>query len=86
MRGEFMINSKFEPLALYLKYQNEPQIVLSFEEIETILNFNLCKSARMYMAYWQPSKTHTLPNICLDAGYKIKNVDLKQERVCLVRL
>lgn len=83
MRSAFMINSKFEPLALYFRCQNEPQIVLSFEEIEAILEFKLCKSARKYIAYWQPSKTYTLPNICLDVGYRIKDVDLKYEKVRL---
>lgn len=81
-----MIDSKFEPLAIYLKYHNESQIVLSFEEIEAILNFRLCKSARKYSAYWKPSKTHMLPNICLDAGYKIEDVDLEFEKVRFVRL
>ena len=86
MRSVFMKNSKFEPLALYLQCQNGSQIVLSFEEIEAILKFKLCKSARKYIAYWQPSKTHTLPNICLDVGYRIKDVDLKFEKVRLVKL
>ena len=81
-----MINSKFEPLTLYLKYQNKPQIVLSFEDIESILQFTLCKSARMYRAYWSPWKTHMLPNACLEAGYKITEVDLKLEKVRLVRI
>lgn len=81
-----MINSKFWPLANYLKAQNMAQIVLSFEEIEAILGFALCKSARIYEVYWRPSATHMLPNICLEAGYGVTDINLKNERVRFVKL
>lgn len=77
-----MKNSKFWPLANYLLTQDRSRIVLTFEEVETILGESLCKSARKYIAYWQPSATHTLPNLCLEAGYKVANVDLRNEKVC----
>lgn len=77
-----MVNSKFWPLADYLKIRNMPRIVLTFEEIEAILQAPLCKSAHTYEAYWRPSATHTLPNICLEAGYKITDIDLKNKKVC----
>lgn len=80
-----MINSKFWPLANYLKTQNTPQIVLTFEEIEAILQISLCKSAQIYRAYWHPSPTHTLPNVCLEAGYEITDVDLKSKKVCFAK-
>lgn len=81
-----MINSKFWPLANYLEAQNMAQIVLSFEEIESILGFHLCKSAREYEAYWRPSARHMLPNICMEAGYKIADIDLKNEKAHFVKL
>lgn len=76
-----MGNSKFWPLVNYLKTHDRSQIVLTFEEIENILGVPLCKSARKYTAYWQPSATHTLPNLCFEAGYNITDVDLKNEKV-----
>ena len=81
-----MINSKFWPLANYLEAQNMAQIVLRFEEIEAILGFTLCRSARTYEVYWRPSATHMLPNVCLEAGYKITDIDLKNEKVCFIKL
>lgn len=76
-----MGNSKFWPLVNYLKTHDRSRIVLTFEEIENILGVPLCKSARKYIAYWQLSATHTLPNLCLEAGYNITDVDLKNEKV-----
>ena len=81
-----MINSKFNPLARYLKAQNMSQIVLTFGGIESILGIPLCKSARTYDVYWRPSATHMLPNVCLEAGYKITDIDLKNEKVRFVKL
>ena len=77
-----MGNSKFWPLVNYLKTHDRSRIILTFEEIENILGVPLCKSARKYIAYWQPSATHTLPNLCLEAGYIITDVDLRNEKVC----
>ena len=53
-----MANSKFFALAEYLKHQNTSPIRLSFREVESILGFTLCSSARQYSAYWHPSKRH----------------------------
>ena len=81
-----MINSKFGPLADYLRAHNVSQIVLTFEDIESILGIPLCKSARTYDAYWRPSATHMLPNVYLETGYKITDIDLKNEKVCFIKL
>ena len=80
-----MISSKFWPLENYLKTQNTPKIVLTFEEIEAILQIPLCKSAQIYEAYWHSSATHMLPNVCLEADYKITDVDLKSKKVCFAK-
>jgi len=77
-----MMNSKFCPMVNYLQSQKSLQIELSFEEIESILETKLCKSARKYRAYWYPSATHVFPNLCLEAGYKVVDVDLVNEKVC----
>lgn len=81
-----MINSKFWPLANYLTATNQRQVVLTFVEIESILGIPLCNSARKYDVYWRPSPTHMLPNICLEAGYKITDIDRKNEKVCFEKL
>lgn len=76
---------KFEPLRFYLVNCKKESLSLSFEDIEKIIETELCKSARTYNAYWSPSKTHTMPNTIVDAGYKITSVDLSGERIYLER-
>lgn len=80
-----MINSKFAPLASYLKIQDSEACVLTFLQIEEILGFQLCYSARRYRVYWSKSPTHMLPLVCDEAGYKIKTVDMKRETAQFIK-
>lgn len=81
-----MINSKFWPLANYFTSINQQQVVLTFSQIESILGVPLCMSARKHNAYWHPPATHMLPNVCLEAGYKITDIDLKNEKIRFEKL
>ncbi len=74
---------KFSGLKQYLLSSGKSEITLSFAEIENIIGMTLCKSAYTYLAYWQPSPTHTLPNTILSAGYKIASIDLRGKRIAL---
>lgn len=76
-------NSKFEPIMQYLIKQNKEFLTLSFKEIEDILNFRLCNSARQYTAYWNISDTHILPQAIQKGGYRIVQLDLSKEFVKL---
>ena len=79
-------DSKFTPLADFLKHSRAESITMDFTQIEEILQFPLCPSARKYYTYWVPTKTHYLPKICMEAGYKISKVDLKNSKVWFQRL
>lgn len=79
-RGE---SNKFGALRKYLDECDRIELTLSFSDIEEILGTSLCKSAYPYAAYWEPSDTHILPNIIIDAGYQIELVDLLQKIVQL---
>lgn len=80
-----MINSKFQELANYLQIQDCSSIELSFSQIERILGFQLCSSARKYRVYWYKSKTHMLPLVCDAAGFIIDSVDINNEKVLFVK-
>ena len=67
---------KFSALGSYLNKSTDDLIELTFQEIESIIGERLCNSAYMYPPYWQPSRTHTLPNTIIASGYNIKSVDL----------
>ena len=77
--------SKFEPLTSYLEHTGFEEVTLSFNQIEEILGVQLCPSAREYIAYWHPSKTHYLPLAWEAANYELANLDMKSERVTLHR-
>lgn len=62
---------KFYRLENYLKSKTDDSFTLTFKEVEMILGFRLSPSAYNYHAYWSPSKTHTLPNMILECGYKV---------------
>ena len=74
---------KFEALKDFLIVQQSETIRLTFAEIESMIADSLCKSAYQYSAYWHPSETHTLPNMIIDAGYTIENVDLQNQKIVL---
>jgi hypothetical protein len=77
--------SKFIGLERFLKAQKAYSLSLSFDEIERIIGEKLYPSAYKYKAYWHPSKTHVLPNLMLECGYKIESVDLINKTIRLRR-
>lgn len=74
---------KFEALKDFLISQQKETVRLTFAEIESMIGMPLYKSAYQYSAYWHPSKTHTLPNMIIDAGYTIDNIDLHNQKIAL---
>ena len=74
---------KFNALKKFLTAQKNGTVQLTFSEIENIIAGPLCKSAYQYSAYWHPSETHTLPNMIIDAGYTIDNIDLQNQKIAL---
>lgn len=77
--------SKFVNLEIFLEAQTKDRLTLTFEEIERITGEKLYPSAYKYAAYWQPSKTHVLPNLIIDCGYEFELVDLKKKLIKLIR-
>ncbi len=81
-----MSKSNYSPLRDYLLKNSESRIILSFEEIEEILDFKLPDSAYNYRAWWANDKTHTQAiNGWLAAGYETVNVDLGRRMVEFVK-
>lgn len=78
--------SKFINLEKFLLSQDKQYLDLSFSEIENIIGESLYPSAYKYKQYWRTSKTHTLPNLILDCGYKIIEVNLTDKIIKLQRI
>ena len=81
-----MRGSKFNPLTAYLMNSGLDELTLSFKQIESILGFPLCPSARKYITYWHPTETHMLPKAWLEAGYEMIHLDLHSETVILQKM
>lgn len=67
---------KYYELEKFFSLQKSSSLHLSFDEIESIVGFELPKSAYEYSAYWHPSETHTICKAWTDNGYKMIHVEL----------
>ena len=88
--GELEVNKvkehKFDALESFLQNSTESDLVLEFNTIEEIIGTKLCNSAYEYKEYWNPSKTHVLPNRILKTRYEIKDVDLVLKQIHLKKI
>jgi CBS domain-containing protein len=80
---------RYAALADYL--QNQPgrieQVVLTFNQIEEIINSDLPLSARKYKAWWaNDSIEHTHSQLWLDAGWRTTYINLTEGRVTFTRI
>jgi len=67
--------NKYEPLKKYLKNSQKNKIILTYEDIEGIINDKLPESAYKYKEWWSNSK-HNRGGIWLEIQYKVENVNL----------
>ena len=74
---------KFSEIKKYLKSCGKSKISLTFAEVENIIGTELCRSAYTYPVYWKPSKTHTMANTIVAAGYEVISVDLTSKKIDL---
>jgi conserved hypothetical protein len=74
---------KFSEIKKYLESCGKSKISLTFAEVENIIGTELCRSAYTYLVYWKPSKTHTMANTIVAAGYEVISVDLTSKKIDL---
>lgn len=74
---------KFSEIKKYLESCGKSKISLTFAKVEKIIGTELCRSAYTYPVYWKPSKTHTMANTIVAAGYEVISVDLTSKKIDL---
>ena len=74
---------KFSEIKKCLESCGKSKISLTFAEVENIIGTELCRSAYTYPVYWKPSKTHTMANTIVAAGYEVISVDLASKKIDL---
>jgi hypothetical protein len=78
------MSRKYRKLTEYLKGLSDPDIQLTFTQIEEILGFTLPVSANQYQAWWSNNpRSQSLG--WLEAGWRTANLDLAEERVTFIR-
>ena len=76
--------SKYWPLFDYLQQRNEAEVMLSFTEIESLLDQQLPGSARKSRAWWSNRSSGALQAAAwMKAGFHVEDIDLTGEQVVL---
>jgi hypothetical protein len=74
--------AKYEKLTEWLK--NPQRLMMTFKQIEQIVEEHLPESAHKYRAWWGGTLTRAESSQChawLDAGWEVESVDLLTEEV-----
>ena len=78
--------SKYEPLRWFLADRRDGEWRATFADVEEVLGFRLCASARKHREWWANSPSHTgARSGWLAAGWKTRDVDMGGERLVFVR-
>ncbi len=74
--------SKYQPLLEFLRGSNQSEVILTFAEIEALMNDTLPDSAKEKRAWWSNrSKGALQASAWMEAGYRVEDVDLSEQRV-----
>ncbi|MFB2980913.1 helix-turn-helix transcriptional regulator [Microseira sp. BLCC-F43] len=74
--------NKYQPLLEFLRGSNQNEIILTFAEIEALINDSLPNSAKSQRAWWSNrSKGALQASAWMDAGYRVENVDFERQSV-----
>jgi len=83
------MSGKYTPLQHYLKAlpKSQRDVILTYNQIERILNDELPKSASHHRPWWsnEVEGSHVQARSWLDAGWKVETVDSNKKLVRLIR-
>ena len=77
--------SKFIKLSEYFHNLRKNSITLTFEDIEKIIGFKLCKSAYKYRTYFTNKQAGMIAESWTTQGYKVTKVDMKNYKITFNR-
>jgi len=80
--------AKYEKLTDWLNnpQRNPQRLLLTFREIEHIIEDHLPESAHKYVAWWGKESGSEQSHAWLDAGWEVESVDLKAEEVAFRKI
>ena len=74
-------SKKYRALTERLNSTAQPQLVLSFQDIERLLGSSLPASAREHRAWWANSDSHSQARAWMAVGWQMDSVDMAGETV-----
>ncbi|MBR1936320.1 MAG: reverse transcriptase N-terminal domain-containing protein [Bacilli bacterium] len=77
--------SKYSNLYEYFATCTKYTFILTFKEIENIIDEKLCNSLYKYESYWYQNKKGLISKCWLENGYVIKRLYLKEKKVTFIR-
>lgn len=80
------MSRKYGPLTDYLSEVSRDTVVLSFSEIESIIDAQLPPSAHDYREWWANQAHGSQAGGWVDAGWRVAEVNLSQQRTTFERL
>lgn len=81
--------SRYAPLAVWLQRQDQStsKVSLTFQDMEQIIQDELPPSARQHRNWWSnDAVSHTQSQQWLEAGWRVSNVNISEERVVFSRI
>lgn len=81
-------SSRYAPLHRHLasKAKDHKTYEMSFDEISTVMEAALPKSARDHRAWWANTESHSQALAWISAGWKVDGVDLNNELIHFTRV
>ncbi len=77
--------AKYNPLRDYLASYRAAKLLLSFEQIESIIGCELEKGAYTFKSWWENDRSLAQAFAWLEAGWQVNEVDLPQRHVIFRR-
>ncbi len=75
-------NSKYQPLFEYLQKCDHHEIILTFADIENLIQTALPNSAKNKKAWWSNRRKNALQSMAwMNAGYRVEIVDFETQSV-----
>jgi hypothetical protein len=84
-RNPKIARHKFTRLTEHFNHRRESVFTLTFDEIETILDKPLCKTALKANHYWQKLGYYCISNCWLSNGYGMRSLDIKKRKIVFER-
>ena len=82
-------DSRYAPLAIWLQRQpsSRDRVLLTFQDVEEIIDNQLPPSARRHRAWWaNDSVAHTHSQLWLEVGWRVGQINMTEERVTFARI